>query len=374
MKSSIESETRFIPVACPVLSGNEKKYVNECLDSSWISSAGKFISQFEEAFAAFCGVRYAVSSNNGTTALHLALLALGAGPGDEVIVPTLTYIASANAIRYCGAHPVFVDSEPRTMNIDPFAIEKRITSATKGIMVVHLYGHPVDIDPILEIARRHNLFVIEDAAEAHGATYRGRTVGGLGDAGTFSFFGNKIITTGEGGMITTDRADLNDRLRLLRGQGMDLQRRYWFPVIGYNYRMTNIEAALGLAQLERVEEHRNIRQSIAAWYNNCLADLSDVITTPIVEDWAYHAFWMYTIILKDACPVTRDELMARLAARGIETRPVFYPMHVLPPYLDSTSKYPVADFLSTRGINLPTHELLTEGDVRYIVGQIRSCL
>ena len=176
MKSSVESETRVIPVACPVLSGNEKKYVNECLDSSWISSAGKFISQFEEAFAAFCGTRYAISSNNGTTGLHLALLGLNVAPGDEVIVPTLTYIASANAVRYCGARPVFVDSEPRTMNIDAQAIERKITPATKGIMVVHLYGHPADMDPILEIARRHNLFVMEDAAEAHGATYRGRTV------------------------------------------------------------------------------------------------------------------------------------------------------------------------------------------------------
>ncbi|MGH9611839.1 MAG: DegT/DnrJ/EryC1/StrS family aminotransferase, partial [Bryobacteraceae bacterium] len=301
MKSSIGSETRFIPVAQPVLSGNEKKYVNECLDSSWISSAGKFISQFEEAFAAFCGTRYAISSNNGTTALHLALLGLNAGPGDEVLVPTLTYIASANAIRYCGARPVLIDSEPLTMNIDPLAIERRITPATKGIVVVHLYGHPADMDPILEIARRHNLFVIEDAAEAHGATYRGRTVGSMGDVATFSFFGNKIITTGEGGMLTTNRPDLNDRIRLLRGQGMDLKRRYWFPIVGYNYRMTNIEAALGLAQLERVEEHLDRREAVAGWYNRHLSDLSNFITLPSVMDWAHHVFWMYTILLKDSC-------------------------------------------------------------------------
>jgi len=374
MKSSVGSETRFIPVAQPVLSGNEKKYVNECLDSSWISSAGKFISQFEEAFAAFCGTRYAISANNGTTALHLALLGLNTGPGDEVIVPTLTYVASANAIRYCGARPVLVDSEPRTMNIDPLAIERRITPATKGIVVVHLYGHPADMDPILEIARRHNLFVIEDAAEAHGATYRGRTVGSIGDIATFSFFGNKIITTGEGGMLTTNRPDLNDRIRLLRGQGMDLKRRYWFPIVGYNYRMTNIEAALGLAQLERVEDHLDRRGAVAGWYNRYLSDLSSFVTLPSVMDWAHHVFWMYTILLKDSCQVDRDELMARLLERGIETRPVFYPMHAMPPYLDTQSQYPVADALSARGINLPTHGLLSEDDVRYIATQIRSCL
>lgn len=374
MKSSIGSEARFIPVAQPVLCGNEKKYVNECLDSSWISSAGKFISQFEEAFAAFCGTRYAISSNNGTTALHLALLGLNAGPGDEVLVPTLTYIASANAIRYCGARPVLIDSEPLTMNIDPLAIERRITPATKGIVVVHLYGHPADMDPILEIARRHNLFVIEDAAEAHGATYRGRTVGSMGDVATFSFFGNKIITTGEGGMLTTNRPDLNDRIRLLRGQGMDLKRRYWFPIVGYNYRMTNIEAALGLAQLERVEEHLDRREAVAGWYNRHLSDLSNFITLPSVMDWAHHVFWMYTILLKDSCQVSRDELMARLMERGIETRPVFYPMHAMPPYLDTQSHYPVADALSARGINLPTHGLLSEDDVQYIATQIRSCL
>jgi len=260
------------------------------------------------------------------------------------------------------------------MNIDPLAIERRITPATKGIVVVHLYGHPADMDPILEIARRHNLFVIEDAAEAHGATYRGRTVGSIGDIATFSFFGNKIITTGEGGMLTTNRPDLNDRIRLLRGQGMDLKRRYWFPIVGYNYRMTNIEAALGLAQLERVEDHLDRRGAVAGWYNRYLSDLSSFVTLPSVMDWAHHVFWMYTILLKDSCQVDRDELMARLLERGIETRPVFYPMHAMPPYLDTQSQYPVADALSARGINLPTHGLLSEDDVRYIATQIRSCL
>ncbi|HEY2011897.1 MAG TPA: DegT/DnrJ/EryC1/StrS family aminotransferase, partial [Bryobacteraceae bacterium] len=230
------TDRKTIPVSHPVLSGNEKRYVLECLETGWISSIGRFIRLFEDSFATYCEAGHAVACNNGTTALHLALAGLGTGPGDEVIVPTLTYIATANAVRYCGAQPVFVDSEPVTMAIDPARIEERITPRTKGIMVVHLYGHPADMDPILEIARRHGLYVVEDAAEAHGSLYRGRKVGSLGNAATFSFYGNKIITTGEGGMVTTNDSDLNQRIRILRGQGMDPERRYWFPVVGYNDR------------------------------------------------------------------------------------------------------------------------------------------
>ena len=260
------TDRKTIPVSHPVLGGNEKRYVLECLETGWISSIGRFIRLFEDAFGRYCEARHAIACNNGTTALHLALAGLGTGPGDEIIVPTLTYIATANAVRYCGAQPVFADSEPGTMTVDPARIEERITARTKGIVVVHLYGHPADMDPILEVARRRGLFVVEDAAEAHGALYRGRKAGSLGDVATFSFYGNKIITTGEGGMVTTNDAALSERIRILRGQGMDPGRRYWFPVVGYNYRMTNIAAAIGLAQLEQIYRFIEKRLEIACRY------------------------------------------------------------------------------------------------------------
>ena len=222
--------TRRIPVAAPVLGGREREYVLDCLDTTWISSTGKYVTAFEEGFAEFCGVPHAVACCNGTVAVHLALLAAGVGPGDEVIVPTLTYVASVNPVVYAGATPVFVDAEPATWNMDPAAVAAAVTARTKAIVAVHLYGHPADMDPILATAREHGIFVVEDAAEAHGAEYKGRRAGGLGDVATFSFYGNKIITTGEGGMVTTDDEALAARIRQLRGQGQDPERRYWFPV------------------------------------------------------------------------------------------------------------------------------------------------
>ena len=363
-----------IPVAAPVLDGRETEYVMECMASSWISSSGRFIGEFEAAFAAFCGVKHAVAVNNGTTALHLALVALGLGPGDEVLVPDLTYIASANAVKYCGATPVFVDNERRTFNLDPEALEAKITPRTRGIIPVHLYGHPVDMDPVLEIARRHNLFVLEDAAEAIGATYKGRRVGGLGDCATFSFFGNKIITTGEGGMVTTNDDALARNLRLYRGQGMDLERRYWFPVIGYNYRMTNIAAAIGLAQMERIEAHLAARQRVAAGYNARLAALGEKLILPLSENWAGHVYWMYTVLLTQPDLKSRDELIMAMDQEGIETRPVFYPMHVMPPYAEPEGVYPNADWCSERGVNLPTHAGLTDDDLDRIVAALARTL
>jgi perosamine synthetase len=354
-----------------VLDGREREYVLECLSTSWISSNGRFISEFERAFAEYCGVRHAVAVTNGTTALHLALVALGVADGDEVIVPTLTYVATANAVRYCNAKPVFVDNDPRTFNIDPGAIEEQITERTKGIMPVHIYGHPADMDPIVEIAARHGLFVLEDAAEAVGARYKGRKVGGLGHCATFSFFGNKIITTGEGGMLTTNDDALAARLRLFRGQGMDPEHRYWFPVVGYNYRMTNIAAAIGLAQLERIEHHLAERKRIARAYDTRLACLADRLDLPSVETWADHVFWMYTVKLRDKVEKTRDQVMIDLDAAGIETRPVFYPMHVLPPYRSSAAgPFPNADTCASRGINLPTHARLSESDIDTIAGAL----
>lgn len=361
---------KVIPVAHPVFAGNEKKYVMECLDTGWISSIGRFIRLFEEGFAAYCETSYAVACNNGTTALHLALAALGVQPGDEVIVPTLTYVATANAVRYCGARPVFADSDPRTLALDPASLDQLITPQTRGIVVVHLYGHPADMDPILRTARRHGLFVIEDAAEAHGALYCGRKAGSLADAATFSFYGNKIITTGEGGMVTTSDPALHDRLRLLRGQGMDPARRYWFPVVGYNYRMTNVAAAIGLAQLEQIHEFLDQRLHLAACYRHALAPLAEYLELPSEQPWARHAYWSYAVVLRDSVRLQRDDIMRGLDQDAIETRPVFYPMHVMPPYHEPARRYPVAERVSARGICLPMHGLLTPDDIAYIADRL----
>lgn len=357
-----------IPVSAPALAGREKEYVADCLDSNWISSNGRYVDRFEQAFASFCGVPHALSCCNGTVAIHLALLAFDLKPGDEVIVPTLTYVASANPVVYCGATPVFVDVDPATWCIDPAKLAARITVRTRGIIVVHLYGHPADMDPILGIAAEHKLFVIEDVAEAHGALYKGRLTGTLGDVSTFSFYGNKIITTGEGGMVVTRHPELARKMTLLKGQGMDPDRRFWFTVTGYNYRMTNIEAAIGLAQLERIDWHLARRREIAEAYGNRLAGCS-LLTLPPNREWARSVFWLYSVVLDKRCRLTRDEVMAELAEAGIETRPFFYPLHGLPMFAgsDGHQDFQVAEHLASRGLNLPTYAALTGGDIDYIV-------
>jgi perosamine synthetase len=362
-----------ISVAQPVLNGNERKYVLDCLDTNWISSVGKYITAFEESFAQFCGVKHAIATNNGTTALHLALVALDLQPDDEVIIPTVTYIATANAVRYCGATPVLVDVKAATMNIDPVDIERKITSKTKGIIPVHLYGHPAEMETINAIARKHNLWVVEDAAEAHGAEVGGRKVGSMSNCATFSFFGNKIVTTGEGGMITTNNDELAQKLRLFRGQGMDLNRRYWFPVVGYNYRMTNIQAAIGLAQMETIEKSLTDRAALATWYADALSGLEDQIVLPKEVESVKQVHWMYNIFLRNGDATRRDAVMRTLAEVGIETRPVFYPMHVLPPYKED-AVYPVADLWSQRGINLPTHQALSQADVQRVAYSLKQAL
>ena len=368
-----EEDRKRIPVAAPALVGREREYVLDCLDSTWISSSGSYLERFESAFAEFCGVRHAISCCNGTVAVHLALLAHGVGPGDEVIVPTLTYVATANPVVYCGAQPVFVDSEPHTWNMDPERVAAAITPKTRGIVVVHLYGHPVDMDPILEMAERHNLWVIEDAAEAHGARYRGRVVGSMGSLSTFSFYGNKIITSGEGGMVVTDDERLARLVRQLHGQGQDPQQRYWFPMVGFNYRMTNIEAAIGLAQLERIDWHLSRRREIAGWYREELADVEGIELSPQAP-WAESAFWIACAVLDTAKFGSRDDVMAALDEDGIETRPFFYPLHTLPMYrqLSEGREFPVAEDLALRGMNLPSSATLTRQDVAYVSARLRG--
>jgi perosamine synthetase len=363
----------FIPVATPILNGNEKAYVNECLDTGWISSNGKFIPRFEDEFAAFCGVSHAIACCNGTVALHLALLAVGIGPGDEVIVPTITFVATANAVHYVGATPVFADAERPTWNLDPEDVARKITAKTKAIIAVHLYGHPADMAKLAELARQHDLHLIEDAAEAHGAEYRGQRAGSLGEIATFSFYGNKNLTTGEGGMCLTSDEALAAKMRLLRGQGMDPARRYWFPIVGYNYRMTNIAAAIGCAQLERADWHLARRREVFAWYHELLADLYQLAVQPTAE-WARHACWMFTVLLEEG--IERDAVGKALHEAGIETRPVFPPMHLLPPYahLAEPGSLPVGEDLSRRGLNLPTGAHLSRADVERICAELRRII
>jgi perosamine synthetase len=359
----------MIPVYRPSIGDLEKKYVSEAMDSGWVSSKGAFLDRFEKDFAAYLGVANGVSAANGTLALHLAFAALGIGAGDEVIVPTLTYVASVNAITYTGATPVFVDSEPTYWNLDPALVERAITPRTKAIEVVHLYGHPADMDPILEIAARHDLLVVEDAAESHGAKYKGRRVGAMGATSAFSFFGNKIITTGEGGMVVTNDNDVAATARHMRGQGVSPTRTYWHDIIGFNYRLTNIAAAIGCAQLERIDETLAAKRTIAGWYRRNLEGVEGV-TLQSEASWATCVFWMNCILV---APELRDPLIAHLAGVGIETRPFFYPAHTLPMYRTSAS-FPIAERLGASGINLPSYAALEEDQVVEVCAAVRRFL
>lgn len=354
----------FIPVAEPLLGEQELAYVVDCVKSGWVSSLGKYVRDFEDRFAGYCGVDHGVATFNGTVALHLLAATLDLGPGDEVIMPSLTFVATANAIRYTGASPVFVDSEYRTWNIDPEAVTAAITPRTRAIIAVHLYGHPADMDPLRTIADEHGLLLLEDAAEAHGAYYKGRRVGSLGDAAIFSFYGNKIITTGEGGIIVTGNKDWADRAFFLENQGRFPDNPYWHPELAFNYRMTNIQAAIGLAQLERIDEMLAIRRRNAAHYSRRLAGIPGLELPPQME-WAENVFWMYSVIVGDEFGLERDELRARLRSAGIDTRPFFYPIHTLPMYKTGQS-LPAAEDLGRRGINLPSGATLTADQIDYI--------
>jgi perosamine synthetase len=357
-----------IPIYQPSLLGNEKKYVLDCLDSNWISSKGAYVTKFENEFAAYVGLKHATSVCNGTVALHLALTALGVGPGDEVLVPTFTYVASVNAITFTGATPVFVDSTSDTWQIDCSDIKRKLTSRTKAILVVHLYGHPSDMLAIKAIADENNLFIVEDCAEAFGSRLDGRHVGQFGDLGTFSFFGNKTITTGEGGMVVTNNPTLHHRLTHLRSQGLAAHRQYWHDIIGYNYRMTNICAAIGLAQLEQADKFIAKKRRLASAYREKLASLPIGFQTEAEN--ATHSYWMFSILA--ASERAREELRAHLEERGIETRPLFYPVHTMPIYSKRYQRIPVAEDISLRGINLPSWPGLSAKQIDFISGAIHA--
>lgn len=363
----------MLPLAEPSLGKEELSNVIEAVKSGWISSKGKFIPKFEAKFAKYCGAKHGVSTSNGTVALHLALTALEIGPHDEVIVPTFTFIATANAVKYTGAKPVFVDSHPDYWCIDPEKIDTAITSRTKAIIPVHIYGHPCDMDAIKDIAKRHNLYIIEDAAEAHGAEYKGKKVGSFGDISCFSFYGNKIITTGEGGICLTNKKKLAERMKILRDHGMNPNKKYWHNIIGFNYRMTNMQAAVGLAQVEKINKFIDGKRKIAKWYGKSLQRLSETGLIKLHPEmlWAKCVYWMYSILVENIFGVNRDTLIDKLMENEIEASPLFYPIHIMPPY-KSNDKFPIAEQLSEKGISLPSSTNLDQGKIKYISKVLES--
>lgn len=361
------------PIMQPLLNGNELAYVSDCIKTGWISSQGAYVKRFEKEFAEYCGAEYAVAVSNGTVALHLALVALGIKEGDEVLVPDLTFAASINAIIYTGAVPVIVDVDKTTWTISIEDIEKNITPKTKAIMPVHLYGHPCHMDEIMAIAKQHNLLVIEDAAEAIGAKYKNKHVGTFGEAATFSFFGNKTITTGEGGMVFFKNKDAYEKAMVLRDHGMSKTRKYWHDFVGFNYRMTNLQAAIGCAQMERIDEFVNEKRRLANFYNTILTETS-VFILPPQESWAVNGYWLYTAILKENCGITRDELMQKMLKNGVETRAVFFPLHEMPPYKNypTKSNFRNANYISQQGISLPSSVNISEAELMNIKQAFRT--
>lgn len=363
-----------IPVSRPDLSPLELANVQQAVESTWISSSGEFLRQLEERFQVATGCEFAIPVANGTVALHLALAALGIGPGDEVIVPSLTYIATANSVRYTGATPVFADVTDSDWGLDAVEVEALITPRTRAVIAVHLYGHPANMTALRAVADRHGLSLIEDAAEAPFATCDGRPVGSLGDVATFSFYGNKIISSGEGGAVTTNDPALAARMRLLRGQGMDPERRYFFPVVGFNYRMTNVAAAIACAQLDRAPEMLASRRRLYATYDAAVATLPSLSSQP-VQSWATVSPWLYPVVVESG-EHERDRLMRELDAQGVETRPFFIPIHRLPPYLDEhgdiVASLPVTDRLAACGFSLPTSSSFTQEEIERVVAALRA--
>lgn len=360
----------MIPVNQPLLDGNEKKYLLECIETGWISSEGPFVAQFEERFAARVGRRHAVAVCNGTAALDTAVTALDIGPGDEVILPAFTIISCIGQIIRAGGRPVLVDSEASTWNMDISQIAPKITPRTKAIMVVHIYGLPVDMDPVLDLAERHGLKVIEDAAEMHGQTYKGRPCGSFGDVSTFSFYPNKHLTTGEGGMIVTDRDDLAERCRALRNLCFQPHKRFVHDELGWNFRMTNLQAAMGLAQIERLEEFVARKRRMGRRYRELFSDIPGIQHPLSRTEYANNIYWVYGLVLKDEMPFDAEEAMRRLSAKGIGTRPFFWPMHEQPMFqkagLFSGERYPVSERLARRGFYVPSGLALTDSQMQRV--------
>ncbi len=358
----------MIPVNTPHIAEKEKQYVNQCLDTGWISSAGHFVDEFEKQFANYCDCKFGVTTTNGTSAIHLALKSLDIGPGDEVLVPAFTMAGSVYPIVQCGAKPVFVDSEMDTYNIDFQDSLSKITPKTKAIIVVHIYGHSVDMDPFIELCREKNIYLIEDAAEAHGALYKGRKAGSMGDVACFSFFANKIITTGEGGMIVSNNEQLINKAKRLKNLAHSNVRFIHDLPEAYNYRMTNMQAAIGLAQLERVEVIIDRKIYNANLYNELLADIP-YLKTPTKKPWAKNVYWMYAVLLQADSKFDKADLMLKLKEKGIETRSFFYPLDKSPAfkqYVQNQNPCKNADELGSRGFYLPSGQNLSIEDIKFI--------
>lgn len=362
---------KFIPISQPSITEKEIEYVTDAIKSGWVSSLGKYIDMFEEKFAGYCGTKYAVATSNGTTALHLALVSLGITSEDEVIIPDFTFVATASAVKYIGAKVVTVDIDEDTLCIDPQTIEKAITAKTKAIIPVHLYGHPANMLEINKIAKKYNLVVLEDAAEAHGAEINGQKVGSLSDAGVFSFYGNKIITSGEGGMITTNDEELYKKMRYLRDHAMSKDKRYWHTEVGFNYRMTNLQAALGVAQFERIDELLKKKKEIFEWYKEGLKDVKNLKLNFQKQNYK-NVYWMICIEIIGYDEKQRDKLLLKLKEKGIDGRPYFYPVSDMPMYEDVNT--PITHKVYQRGLNLPSYFDITHEQVEYICNGLKGLL
>lgn len=366
----------MIYVCEPDITKRELKYATDCIKEGFLSgTGGRFVKEFEEKFSHWCGCSYGSATTSGSTALELLLQAMNIGRGDEVIVQSFTNIATCYAIVYNGATPIAADSEPDTWNIDPTKIEKLITKKTKAIMVVHIYGHPVDMNPILKIAKKHGLYVIEDAAEAHGATYYGKKIGSLGDAACFSFYANKIITAGEGGMITTNNKKIYEKAQLLKNLAFSKKKRFFHYHMGHNFRLSNLLAAIGLAQMERADEFVKKKRTLARKYNAILKDVPG-ITLPVEKPWAKNVYWMYGILIGPKYGMTRDKLIKELKKKGIETRQFFIPMHQQPVFKKmgffKKVRLPVSENLGKRGLYLPSGVNLTDKQIEFVGKTIKE--
>lgn len=365
---------QFIAVNEPVITASAKKYVADVMESGWISSAGKTVDTFEQRFAEYLGVKHAVATSSGTTALHLTLATLGIGPGDEVIVPNFTMMATVNAVLYTGATPVFVDCEPDIYALDPSLIERAITHRTRAIVPVHVYGHSADMHPIQLIAKQHGLWVIEDAAEAHGAQYKGQLCGAVGDLAAFSFFANKIISTGEGGMLVTNDDGWAERARQLRNMAHAPEKRFVHTELGFSYRMTSLQAACGLGQLEHIHEFLEKKRWIAARYHSRLKDFSHLVL-PATRPWAENVFWMYAVRVTEHSPLTRDSVREKLSAFGIETRDFFYPCATQPMmarYNLPIGHFPNTDKVAATGFYLPSGLATTAEQIDLVCDALAS--
>ena len=363
-----------VPVNEPVIPAEAKRNVLDALENGWVSSAGKYIQEFEQAFAHFLGVKHAITTTSGTSALHLALAALRIGPGDEVIVPDFTMIASAFAVLYTGAKPVFVDCDPEIFTLDASKLASVMTQRTKAIMPVHIYGHPVDMDPILAFARERNIAVVEDAAEAHGAAYKGRLCGTMGTVNAFSFYGNKIITTGEGGMVVTDDDELAAHVRSLKDLSHSSTKRFVHEAVGFNYRMTNLQAALGLGQMSHIGDFLQKKQWMAERYTKGLQNIPG-LRLPVTRTWAKNVHWMYAVLVEDAFGMTRDAFRAELKKCGIDTRDFFTSCAAQPAIRalgPTQGPFPVTEDIAERGLYLPSGLALTEEQIAAVIAAIHA--